>query len=91
MSSAKHYLAMGPHVWGRGESAADAIKVARKVGAGSKSSGGVPGKGFLIFECGPSTRVNDLGGLVWQTDEGEPVELGWSVKGLRFTPRAKGE
>lgn len=89
MSSAKHYLAMGQWCWGRGESAVAAVKKARSIGAGSKASGGIPGKGFLVFECGPSTRVDELGRLVWKTDEGEPVELGWSAKGVRFTPRDK--
>ena len=64
-----HFLAVGPHCWGRAETIKEAIKVAR-------SQAGRSAKLFHLYSCPDGTSVDQMGYLRFDANAPEPVHLG---------------
>jgi hypothetical protein len=63
------YLAVGTHVWGRGETIREAIKVARSQGGRSPK--------FLVWSTeDPNVAVDQMGYILSGVEFAEPVKVG---------------
>lgn len=62
------FLAMGPHIWGKGPSIQEAVKRALREGA---PRGRVP---IIVWEVTPEAYVDGMGSLCWSTPDGTPAD-----------------
>lgn len=64
MTEKRDYICRGPNCWGRGVTPRAAVQAARK----HLPSFVKPKPGqvcYVVHDCPPGTKVNDMGGLTW--------------------------
>jgi hypothetical protein len=66
------YIAVGPLAWGRGENIQQAI---RRMRSQIPRVYVKPGYGYAVYEVGPDTTVDGLGGLSYPAAGPKPKEV----------------
>lgn len=66
------YIAIAPLAWGRGETIEKAVRRAKSQVPRVYVR---PGYGYVVYEVGPDTFVDELGGLSYPANGPKPVEV----------------
>jgi hypothetical protein len=64
----RRYLCVGPHCWGKGKTAEEAVKNAKKERV--RMYEGAKGWRWILFDIDHETRVDELGGFTYIPKEG---------------------
>lgn len=79
MQKPAQFLCIVPHFWGKGDTVQDAVLECARQSYGTLSK--PEGSKAALFTATKSTRVDDIGNILWNKDDGDPVELGlWQIR-----------
>lgn len=77
LPAGRRFLVIGPHVWGRGDTFAEAFTNARREGPGVE-------KRFLLFDAPANARVDGMGYIAWTPIEADGTVNPESRELLKF-------